>query len=57
MKVAAANGQPAIDGYELVADNGSGNIYIDQSVETVHFQNGQYLAFHDLPAYIDPFHG
>ena len=53
-----ANGDhQAIDGYELVANNGSGNLYIDQSTETVHFQNGQYLAFNDLPAYIDPFHG
>ena len=55
--LAAANGHPAIDGYELVGDNGSGNIYIDQSTEIIHFQNGQYLAFHDLPAYVDPFHG
>jgi serralysin len=57
VNVAATSSHPAVDGYELLADNGSGNIYIDQSVETVHFQNGQYLAFHDLTSYIDPFHG
>lgn len=51
------NAGPGITGYELVANNGSGNLYIDQSVETVHFQDGQYLAFADLPAYVDPFHG
>jgi hypothetical protein len=46
------SGTPAIEGYELVAKNGSGNIYIDRTVESVHFQNGQYLAFDDLSAYI-----
>lgn len=46
---------PAIHGYELVAANGSGNLYVDGSTETVHFQDGQYLAFADLPAYIDPY--
>jgi hypothetical protein len=50
--VAATADHPAINGVELVADNGSGNIFVDQSVETVHFQNGQYLAFNDLHAYI-----
>jgi hypothetical protein len=52
--IPAQNGQPAIDGYELIAKNGSGNIYIDQSVDTTHFQDGQYLAFKDLVDYIAP---
>ncbi len=29
----ASSGAPAIDGYELVANNGSGNLYVDQSTE------------------------
>jgi hypothetical protein len=41
-----------LNGYELVAKNGSGNIYIDNSTETIHFQNNQYLSFNDLTAYI-----
>lgn len=41
-----------LTGVELIATNHTGNIYIDQSLETVHFQNGQYLAFNDLHAYI-----
>ena len=45
-------GNPAIDGYELIAKNGSGNIYIDGSVETIHFQNGQSSSFSDLPSTI-----
>ncbi len=44
-----------ITGFELVADNGSGNIFIDASTEVVHFQNSQYLSVGDLNAYIDPF--
>ena len=52
ISVGATVYHPVIQGYELVASNGSGNIYIDHSTETVHFQNGQYLAFQDLPVYI-----
>jgi len=50
--LAATAEHPAVNGYELVGDNGSGNLYIDQSIESIHFQNGQYLAFGDLHAYI-----
>ncbi|MBB5729104.1 hypothetical protein FHS99_001582 [Sphingomonas prati] len=50
----SVNGMP-INGFELVADNGSGNILIDRSTEVVHFENGQYLAIQDLPAYVDMF--
>ncbi len=50
----AAGSRPAIDGYELKADNNSGNLYIDQSTESIHFANGQYLAFKDLASYIPP---
>ena len=39
-------------GWALVGLNGSGTIFIDKSVETIHFQNGQYLSYNDLPAYI-----
>ncbi len=48
----ASSGAPAIDGYELVANNGSGNLYVDQSTEVVHFQNGQDLSYGDLTASI-----
>ncbi len=48
----ASGGHPGIDGYELQADNGSGNIFVDRSTESVHFQSGQYLAFKDLPSSI-----
>ncbi|MBB5728148.1 hypothetical protein [Sphingomonas prati] len=50
-RVQSPNYDQMIDGYGLFATNGSGNIYIDRSVETVHFQNGQTLAFEDLPAF------
>jgi hypothetical protein len=41
-----------VKGYELVAKNGSGKIDIDPTTEVVHFQNGQYLSYGDLSAYI-----
>ncbi|SEN63555.1 Matrixin [Sphingomonas gellani] len=41
-----------ITGYELVSNNGSENIYVDRSTEVIHFQDGRYLAFGDLPFYI-----
>lgn len=52
VSLAANADHHAITGVELIGNNGSGNIFIDQSVETVHFQDGQYLAFEDIPAYV-----
>ena len=52
----AAGGHPAIDGYELVANNGSGDLYIDGSITAVHFLDGQY-ALSSLSQHVDPFHG
>jgi len=43
---------PPLNGYELVALNGSGNVYIDISTDVIHFQNGQYLSFEHLSSYI-----
>jgi hypothetical protein len=57
VNLAASGSHPAIDGYELLADNGSGNLYIDGSTEMIHFENGQQLALSALPQNIDPFHG
>lgn len=41
-----------VAGFELVSTNGSGALLVDQSVETIHFQNGQYLSYGDLAAYV-----
>lgn len=49
---AATATTPAISGYELVSLNGSGNIYIDGSTETVHLQNGDFFTFVDLPTFV-----
>jgi hypothetical protein len=57
VSLTAADWHPALTGYELVADNGSGNIYIDQSTESVHFQNGQVIAYSALTGSIDLFGG
>ncbi len=54
--LAATSSHPAVAGDELLARNGSGNLFIDKSTESVHFQNGQYLAFKDLSAFIAPGH-
>jgi len=50
--VDASRTHPAISGYELVAINGSGNLFIDRSVEYVHFQNGLVLSYNDLTSFI-----
>jgi hypothetical protein len=52
VNLAATATTPAVDGYELISFNGSGNIYIDQSTEVVHMQDGTLFTLVDLPAFI-----
>lgn len=40
------------NGLVLLGDNGSGSAWIDPTTEIVQFQNGQYLAYADLVAYV-----
>ena len=39
-------------GVTLLGLNGSGDLFISNTTEEVHFQNGQYLSYVDIGAYV-----
>jgi hypothetical protein len=43
---------PEFHGQVLTSTNGSGTLYVGEGIDSVHFQNGQYLAIADVPAYV-----
>jgi hypothetical protein len=54
VNLAATPDHPAVQGYRLIGNNGSGDIFIDQSTEYTVFQNNQYLSFEHLASFIAP---
>lgn len=50
LQLAGEAARPAIDGYKLVATNGSGDIFIDRSIDLLHFQNGTTSSFDHIQA-------